>query len=278
MSGATLVAANGFYFGEPLTVDLTTMDYSYCHTACNTLQPLPSNPQYPSGTTVAYQWIHVDAYGNRIIDRNEGGNIVGGAYSPGWKTDTYIPTERWDAGHHLQVKITFRASIDGNLTRRTRLANVQTPVITNYRTVGTQQEPDRGSDDEVTIDGAVSDAEESVTIPDQFDDTLLVTIPTNLSAWLPNLGGGVGLRWSATVGSQAGSGFEYRFKPVVVADTGFSTWQAAPGGTDARTVTVPNLINNVEYLFEVRSIGSSGSEATETHTIVYQHRVKDCTV
>ncbi len=151
---------------------------------------------------------------------------------------------------------------------------MQTPLITAARSAITTLDK---ADTEELITDAISDAEESVTVPDQFDDRLLETIPTNLTAWLPNLGGGVGLRWGALVGRQAGSGFEYRYKPVVVADTGFTTWEAAPGGTDARTVTILNLINNVEYMFEVRSIGSSGG-ATETHTIVYQHRVRDCTV
>ena len=306
-SGPTIVATNGYFFEEPLTVDLTTMNYSYCHTGCgiNELQLLPSNVHYPVGTKVAYQWIHVDAYGNRVYDReervvNDTNNdgvidetdtpqnvIVGGAYSPGWATDTYSPTERWDAGQYLQVMVTFVGMVNGNAFTATKLANVQTPLITQTRFANNNLE--KISDDEETIQDAISDAEESisdavsqaslepVTVPDQSDETLLETIPTNLTAWLPNLGGGVGLRWSATVGRQAGSGFEYRYKPVVVADTGFTAWQAAPGGTEARAVTIPNLINNVEYMFEVRSIGSTG-DATEIHTIVYQHRVKDCTV
>jgi hypothetical protein len=308
-SGPTIVATNGYFFEEPLTVDLTTMTYSYCNTGCgiNELQLLPSNVHYPVGTKVGYQWIHVDAYGNRVYDREERvvndtnadgvidetdtpqNVIVGGAYSPGWATNTYSPTERWDAGQYLQVMVTFMGTVNGNAFTATKLANVQTPLITQTRFPTNTNNLERISDDEETIQDAISDAEESisdagsqaslepVTVPDQFNETLLETIPTNLSAWLPNLGGGVGLRWSATVGRQAGSGFEYRYKPTVFADTGFTAWQAAPGGTEARAVTIPNLINNVEYMFEVRSIGSSGG-ATEIHTIVYQHRVKDCTV
>ena len=161
----------------------------------------------------------MDADGNRIFDRedqlvtdtNEDGIIdnqdtpqyviVGGAYSPGWQTNTYIPTERWDAGQYLQVKVTFRARINGRPHHtRPGSANVQTPLITAARSAITTLDK---ADTEELITDAISDAEESVTIPDQFDDTLLVTIPTNLSAWLPNLGGGVGLRWSATVGRQS---------------------------------------------------------------------------
>ena len=291
VSGPTIVATNGYFFEEPLTVDLTTMTYPYCHTGCgiNELQLLPSNEHYPVGTKVGYQWIHVDAYGNRVYDRNEDGIIVGGAYSPGWATNTYSPTERWDDGQYLQVMVTFMAVVDGNAFTVTKLANVQTPLITQARSGTNTNNLEKISDTEESIPDAISDAEEAisdagsrpalepVTVPDQFNETLLETIPTNLTAWLPNLGGGVGLRWSATVGRQAGSGFEYRYKPTVFADTGFTAWQAAPGGTEARAVTIPNLINNVEYMFEVRSIGSSGG-ATEIHTIVYQHRVKDCTV
>ena len=49
VSGPTIVATNGYFFGESLTVDLTTMDYSYCDTGCgiDELQLLPSNSNYP---------------------------------------------------------------------------------------------------------------------------------------------------------------------------------------------------------------------------------------
>ena len=128
----------------------------------------------------------MDADGNRIFDRedqlvtdtNEDGIIdnqdtpqyviVGGAYSPGWQTNTYIPTERWDAGQYLQVKVTFR--INGRFTTATRLANVQTPLITAARSAITTLDK---ADTEELITDAISDAEESVTVPDQFDDTIV---------------------------------------------------------------------------------------------------------
>ena len=167
--------------------------------------------------------------------------------------------------------------VNGITSTVTKLANVQTPPITGNVSLSVLNSDDRISDTEDSISDSVSQAEVGPgTVPDQFDETLLETIPMNLTVSLSNLGGGVSLRWGVLVGSQQATGFEYRYKPTVFADTRFTAWQSAPGGSEAREVTVPgNLINNVEYMFEGRSIGS-GSVDIQSYSMLYQHRVKDC--
>ena len=97
------------------------------------------------------------------------------------------------------------AMVNGITSTVTKLANVQTPPITGNVSLSVLNSDDRISDTEDSISDSVSQAEVGpVTVPDQFDETLLETIPMNLTVSLPNLGGGVSLRWGVLVGSQAG--------------------------------------------------------------------------
>ena len=87
------------------------------------------------------------------------------------------------------------------------------------------------------------------------------------------------LRWGLTSLGDAPSGFEYRYKLTVVADSAFTNWRSVGG--QARSVTIPGnrLITGADYTFEVRSFGSGvmGSVATtDSGTARYTHRTRGC--
>ena len=108
---------------------------------------------------------------------------------------------------------------------------------------------------------------------------------TSLSATVPPDGGSVTLRWSTTaMGDDLHGGFQYQFRPTGAPDNAGSVsqeWKVVPGGTGARGLTISDLINNVEYTFEVRTFNGSvtmpvdiGPSASVTAT--FRHRIREC--
>ena len=106
---------------------------------------------------------------------------------------------------------------------------------------------------------------------------------TELSATA--LGGSVTLRWSTTaMGDDLHGGFQYQFRPTMALDNAGSVsqeWKVVPGGTGARGLTISDLINNVEYTFEVRTFNGSVTSPTDegppsSVTETYLHRVDAC--
>ena len=105
-------------------------------------------------------------------------------------------------------------------------------------------------------------------------------IPIDLTATVPSLGGSAQLRWGlSSFGEEQATGFKHRYKPTGFADTEFTAWTEAPGGANANSMTITNLINNVEYVFEVATFSSQVEESAATTaraTAVYRHLVREC--
>ena len=140
---------------------------------------------------------------------------------------------------YLQVRVSFT---DTNSNSVTKLANEQTPEIT-------MRPP--------------------------------LEIPMGVTATVPPDGGNVRLNWGLTTrGGNTPAGFRYRYKATALADTAFTAWTTARGGSNARSVTITgNLINNVDYTFEVASYSSEvmvSPATTESTTAVYKHSTRDC--
>ena len=108
---------------------------------------------------------------------------------------------------------------------------------------------------------------------------------TSLSATVPPDGGSVTLLWSTTaMGDDLHGGFQYQFRPMGALDNAgpnSQEWKVVPGGTGARGLTISDLINNVEYTFEVRTFNGSVTMPTDegppsSVTERYLHRVDAC--
>ena len=108
-------------------------------------------------------------------------------------------------------------------------------------------------------------------------------IPTDVTATVLRNGGSVALSWGLASLGDAPSGFKYRYKPTALlgnAPFTDSDWVTVRGGATARSVTITgNLINNVDYTFEVASYSRQVAESeatTESTTAVYRQKTRDC--